>query len=100
VPVLRDPATQVKDHVYHAFPRPRPGKGEWLGRAIRTERYRFVEWKSIRTPAEPADLELYDYLNDPAETVNVAAQQPEVVARLCALLARHPAAKLPVRPKP
>jgi iduronate 2-sulfatase len=99
VPVLRDPATQVKDHVYHAFPRTRPGKGEWLGRAIRTERYRFVEWKSVRNPTEAADLELYDYATDPGETVNVATQQPEVVARLRALLARHPAAKLPVAPK-
>ena len=93
MPVLRDPAAHVKDHVYHAFPRPRPGKGEWLGRAIRTERYRFVEWKSVRDSAEPADLELYDYVADPGETANVAATLPDVVARLRAILARHPAAK-------
>lgn len=99
-PVLRDPRTTVRDHVYHAFPRGRPGKGEWLGRAIRTERYRLVEWKSFRDANEPADLELYDYVADPGETTNVAAQQPEVVARLRAMLARHPAAKLPIPPKP
>ncbi len=98
VPVLRDPKTTVKDYVYHAFPRPRPGQGEWLGRAIRTERYRFVEWKSVRDPAAPADLELYDYVADPLEAVNVAARQPEVVARLLAMLASHPAAKPPVPP--
>jgi iduronate 2-sulfatase len=99
VPVLRDPKATVRDHAYHAFPRQRPGKGEWLGRAIRTARYRLVEWKSVRAPAEPVDLELYDYVADPGETVNVAAQQPEVVAQLRALLARHPAAKLPVPAK-
>ncbi len=100
LPVLRDPKTKVRDHAYHAFPRPRPGRGEWLGRAIRTERYRFVEWKSVRASTEPADLELYDYVADPGETTNVAAQQPEVVAKLRALLARHPAAKLPFAAKP
>jgi len=35
VPVLKDPAVRVRDHAYHAYPRKK------LGRAIRTERYRF-----------------------------------------------------------
>lgn len=38
-------------------------------------------------------LELYDYEADPAETRNLAADRPEVVAPLRALLARQPEAK-------
>ncbi len=91
VPVLRDPATSTKDHIYHAFPRNAPGRGELLGRAIRTARYRLVEWKKIGAPADTADLELYDYETDPLETKNLAVAQPEVVAQLRAILDRHPA---------
>lgn len=101
VPVLKNPATaQVKDHIYHAFPRVRPGKGVWLGRAIRNGRYRYVEWRPFGATNEKPDLELYDYLADPQETVNVAAQQPEVVAVLSAMLASHPSAKPPVERTP
>lgn len=100
VPVLRDPSVRLRDHAYHAYPRnrgPGPNGGEWLGRAIRTERYRLVEWKKIGESASTADLELYDYVADPEETRNVAAEQPQVVARLRALLATHPEAKPAVR---
>lgn len=88
VPVLRDPAQTVRDHAYHCFPR-----GERMGRAIRTERHRLVEWKRPGAPPETADLELYDYASDPLETRNLAAEQPETVARLRTILARHPEAK-------
>jgi iduronate 2-sulfatase len=92
VPVLRDPAVRVRDHAYHAFPRQRAGE-QVIGRAIRTERYRLVEWKKPGAPADTADLELYDYVADPLETKNLAATQPKVVAELRAILARHPEAK-------
>ena len=98
-PVLRDPQRTVKDHVYHAFPKGRPAKGgEWLGRAIRTARYRLVEWRPADgSPAEP-EFELYDYVADPLETTNIAAKNATVLAEMRALLARHPAAKPPVKP--
>lgn len=88
VPVLRDPEARVRDHAYHAYPR-----GKRMGRAIRTERHRMVEWKPIGGLAEEAEFELYDYQTDPLETRNLAASQPEVLARLRAILARHPEAK-------
>lgn len=93
VPVLRNPAARVRDHAYHAYPRQRDGR-QVIGRAIRTERYRLVEWKAARGPAATADLELYDYQADPAETRNLAAEQPKVVAALRAILARHPEANV------
>jgi iduronate 2-sulfatase len=88
VPVLRDPARRVRDHAYHAYPR-----GERLGRAIRTERHRLVEWKRPGAPADTAEFELYDYVADPAESRNLAAEQTPVVADLRRILARHPEAK-------
>ncbi|MGE3309890.1 MAG: sulfatase [Limisphaerales bacterium] len=88
VPVLRDPAASVRDHAYHCFPR-----GDRMGRAIRTARYRLVEWKKPGAAAESAELELYDYETDPLETRNLAASESGVVDSLRAILGRHPEAR-------
>jgi iduronate 2-sulfatase len=88
VPVLHDPAAATKDFILHAYPR-----GKRIGRAVRTARHRLVEWKVPGEPAKSAVLELYDYQADPAETKNLAPEQPEVVAQLRGLLATDPEAK-------
>ena len=85
---LREPGKAHRDFIQHVYPR-----GERLGRAIRNARDRLVEWKIPGAAASAADLELYDYEADPLETKNVAAEQPEVVAQLRALLAKEPEAK-------
>jgi len=90
---LRDPAAPHRDHAIHVYPRSAPDKGAVLGRAIRTERHRLVEWKKPGAAPDTAEFELYDYQTDPLETKNLAAEQPEVVAKLRALLAKHPEAK-------
>lgn len=88
VAVLKNESKSIRDHAYHCFPR-----GKRLGRAIRTQQYRMVQWKEIGAPANSAEYELYDYLNDPLETVNIAGVRPEVLKQLAAMLATHPEAK-------
>lgn len=69
---------------------------------------RVGKWKAIRTnlhPAprakqqEPGALELYDLASDPTESRDVAAQNPEVVARMLAIMKeQHVPSKLwPIR---
>lgn len=84
VPVLRDPTARVRNHAFHAYPKAK------LGRAIRTERYRMVEWKNPSDDAETAEYELYDYESGPGERENLAVKHPEIVARLKATLATYP----------
>ena len=84
VPVLKNSKARVRDHAFHAYPRRK------LGRAIRTDRYRLVEWKNHAKPDEAAQYELYDYQSDPHETQNHAATRPKVVAHLKTILAKHP----------
>jgi iduronate 2-sulfatase len=94
--VLTNPAASVRDHAIHVYPR---GEG-LVGRAIRTQRHRLVEWKKPGEAPESAILELYDYEADPAETKNLATEQPEVVAELRKLLATHPEARPQISNKP
>jgi len=86
--------------------------GTLLGRADESERtlywefheggfkqaVRMGDWKAIRlSPWAP--LELYDIVHDPSEATNVAADHPQVVARIEALLktARTESPDFPVR---
>lgn len=84
VPVLRDPDVRVRDHAYHAYPH-----GGYIGRAIRTERYRLVEWRSWDDPSDVL-YELYDYEMDPLETRNIASEEPDLLTQLIDILDRHP----------
>ena len=86
-PVLKNPSARVRDHAYHAYP-----KGK-LGRAIRTDRYRLVEWRNPGEPKSAAQYELYDYQTDPNETRNHASSNPIVVGKLSAMLGKYPEAK-------
>ncbi len=87
VPVLKDPGTRLRDHAFHLFPRQK------MGRSIRTERYRLVEWRNRpaqRQEGEEIVYELYDYRDDPLETKNLAHDRPTVLGRLKAILDTYP----------
>ena len=96
---LKNPNAKLKNAIFHVYPRSPRGQGQLIGRAVRTERYRLVEWKKPGTAADTAELELYDYQADPAETRNLAAEQPEMVKALLAILANQPEARPQVRAK-
>jgi iduronate 2-sulfatase len=93
VSTLKSPKASTKEAIFHVYPRSPREKGPILGRAVRTERYRLVEWKVPGASPESADIELYDYELDPEETRNIAADKPELVAKLRKLLAAQPEAK-------
>ncbi|MEM9365506.1 MAG: sulfatase [Planctomycetota bacterium] len=82
--VLEDPATSVKDFALTQHEHPFYGPvstREAMGRSIRTDRWRYTEWRSLGNDAIVA-RELYDHVNDPAETQNRAATDRQVVSRL------------------
>jgi iduronate 2-sulfatase len=83
MPVIRDPAKRIRPYAYHAHPR-----GDRLGEAIRTERYRLVRWTDEKSGE--AVFELYDMERDPGELTNIAAQQPGLVRKLTRYLKAQP----------
>lgn len=71
-PLLTRPDQPWKNAVFSQFPRPWLYKGQpaTMGYAIRTDRYRYVEWRDFKTDTVKA-TELYDHQADPGEVNNI-----------------------------
>ncbi len=91
VPIIDDPAVSVKDAAFtqhqHPFYGPPKNWTAW-GYSMRTDRYRYTEWRAI-DGGEVMARELYDHQDDPHETVNVAGKRPDEVKQLAARLAKQ-----------
>lgn len=60
-------------------------ENDLMGYAMRTDNYRFIVWKDrVDLEKEPLFIELYDHVNDPRETINIANKNPELVVELLA----------------
>jgi iduronate 2-sulfatase len=77
---LDDPAHPGKNEVISGY-----SLNGYDGIAVRTDRWRLVEWRHGKTGATGL-VELYDHENDPGETVNVATEHPDLVRDLIARL--------------
>lgn len=73
VPLLTKPDQPWKTAAFSQFPRPWIYKGspELMGYAMRTDHYRFIEWRDFKTDTITA-IELYNVQDDPAELNNIA----------------------------
>lgn len=88
-PVLKNGKERIREYAYHSYP-----KAGRIGRAIRNDRYRLVEWKA--NTADDIVYELYDYEDDPLETVNFAATNSIALETMKALISQEPPATLPI----
>ena len=76
VPLLNGKSKKVKNFAVSQYPR-----GRVMGYAIRDDRYRYVAWYKDRDFPKENDIiikELYDYKNDPEETVNIVGLQRDL----------------------
>jgi arylsulfatase A-like enzyme len=71
VPLIENPARPWKKAAFSQYPR-----SSLMGYAMRTDRYRYVEWvpKDKLGKSKPTGLELYDHQTDPDENVNIAGK--------------------------
>ena len=91
-PLIAEPDRAWKQAVFSQYPRARNdnrhrGHGDIMGYAVRTQRYRYVEWREWGT-GKVAARELYDHERDPNEMHNTAEQpgQSDIVRRLAGVL--------------
>ncbi|MCB1022103.1 MAG: sulfatase [Acidobacteria bacterium] len=71
-PLFEDPERIWKRAVFSQYPREIPGIGPGMGYSMRTNRFRYTEWRAPGSPYK--SVELYDYVEDPYETENIASQ--------------------------
>jgi arylsulfatase A-like enzyme len=76
-PLLDEPRRAWKTATFNQFPKTVEGVGQGMGRSIRTDRYRLVEWT---VPGKDyLAHELYDEVGDPEENVNLAGHPEQKV---------------------
>jgi arylsulfatase A-like enzyme len=73
VPLLQDPARPWKTAAFSVYTKKTPELGNGIGRAMRTDRYRLVEWNG--SACSLPIYELYDHRTDLQENVNIANLQ-------------------------
>jgi len=72
-PLLKDPQARLRSAALTQTPRPNYPRGKAprvMGYSIRTDRFRYTEWRDFATGQVTA-RELYDHRSDPGETRNV-----------------------------
>lgn len=84
VPILNSEVDSVKSFAMSQYPR-----GSYMGYALRTNRYRYIEWhkkepavKGIYSEENILATELYDYEVDPLETKNLTDEKEYVQVRV------------------
>lgn len=87
VPLLNNPSQTWKTAVFSQYLR--TGKEKFMGRSIRTDRWRYTEWRDAKDKL--VGVELYDEQNDPQENVNLAGDPSyqSVMATLASQLKRR-----------
>ena len=95
-PLLDEPGRPWKKAVFSQTARKHKKHGKVMGRAVRTRRYRYIEWRQQETDKLIA-RELYDHQADSREMANVAGkpQYAEAVSKLSETLKKGWKAALP-----
>ncbi len=72
-PVLNNPSTPWREAAFSQYFKNKPGVGKVLGTSIRTDRYRYTEWRKKDQNGSLEDITLLDLQEDPGATKNIAA---------------------------
>ena len=94
VPLLQNPGRPWKLATFSQYPRGFTYR--FMGKSIRTDRHRYIEWRD-RLDGRMVAAELYDHETDPQENISIAGapQHKELVRQLSSRLASGWKAALP-----
>lgn len=72
-PVLQDPEIKWKEGAFSQYFKNKKGVGKVLGTSLRTDRYRYTEWRRNDHTGKLEDITLIDLQADPSATKNIAS---------------------------
>lgn len=98
MPLTLDTETQIRDKAVSQYYR-QLEKRQYMGYSMRTDRYRFIEWRDFRT-GEVTARELYDHHAEEVARTNLAeSASPDLIEQLTQqLLQTHPRRELVMKP--
>ena len=86
LPALKNPDAMVHENLFWHYPHYHQGSGMKPAGAVRSGKYKLVEWFEQSLTSEKNAIELYDLDYDMGETTNLADSLPEKAKELSALL--------------
>lgn len=86
LPTLLDPKVENQSEVFWHYPHYHNGSGMVPGGAVRSGKYKLIEWYEPKLLNQEKSIELFDLENDQGETVDLSETNPEKAAELQKML--------------
>jgi len=84
-PLLSKPKTPWKDGAFSQYFKSKPGVGKVLGTSLRTDRYRYTEWRKNDHTGSLEDITLIDFQGNPHKNVAADPAHAELIKKLSKL---------------
>lgn len=84
-PVLNDPAAKWKEGAFSQYFKNKRGVGKVLGTSLRTDRYRYTEWRKKDHSGKLEDITLIDFQGNPHKNVADDPTHKEALKKLAEL---------------
>jgi iduronate 2-sulfatase len=84
-PLLTNPNAPWKRGAFSQYFKGNPGTGKVLGTSLRTDRYRYTEWRKNDHTGKLEDITLIDFQGDPKKNVAADPAHKELIKELARL---------------
>jgi len=84
-PLLSKPTTPWKKGAFSQYFKSKPGVGKVLGTSLRTDRYRYTEWRKNDHTGSLEDITLIDFQGNPHKNVAANPAHAELIKKLSKL---------------
>lgn len=84
-PLLTNPNAPWKRGAFSQYFKGKPGTGKVLGTSLRTDRYRYTEWRKNDHTGKLEDITLIDFQGDPKKNVAADPAHKELIKELARL---------------
>ncbi|MCH1508244.1 MAG: sulfatase [Akkermansiaceae bacterium] len=84
-PVLANPSAPWREGAFSQYFKGKPGVGKVLGTSLRTDRYRYTEWRKDDHTGSLEDITLIDFQGNPHKNVAADPAHAELIKRLSKL---------------